>query len=272
MPLHDDDLLALAGRLSGIAGIVGVMLGGSRARDEHRPDSDTDLGLYYRGSIDVEALRSLVREVAAPGADVTAHGSWGPWVDGGGWLHVDGSAVDLIYRDLDRVDGCWRRVSAGENSFHMQAGHPLGVPDLAYPGEVALGRVLVDPTGALARRRADYQAYPEALAAAVVDGLWEARFLVEGAAKVTGRGDPAYLAQVLSRALLLAAHAICARAGRWVTNEKGLIAVAAAQPGAPVRFADVVAAVLGAVVTDPTAAVSGSQDLVESVIAATDPR
>jgi len=51
----------------------------------------------------VGALAELARRVTGPGATVTAPGEWGPWVDGGGWLTVDGAAVDWIYRDLDRV-------------------------------------------------------------------------------------------------------------------------------------------------------------------------
>jgi predicted nucleotidyltransferase len=30
----------MAGRLAGVPGVVGVLLGGSRARGEHRPESD----------------------------------------------------------------------------------------------------------------------------------------------------------------------------------------------------------------------------------------
>lgn len=198
---------------------------------------------------------------------MTPHGGWGPWVDGGGWLTIDGCAVDLIYRDLDRVEDCWRRASAGEHAFGVQAGHPLGVPLLAYPGEVALGRVLADPSGVLARLHEEYQSYPPALADAVVAGLWEARFLLDGAAKVAHRGDPAYLSLMLSRALLLAAHAICARAGRWVTNEKGLVAVAARQPGAPPGFAALVHDTLALVTTDPGDAVAAARAAVEQVVA-----
>lgn len=162
-------------------------------------------------------------------------------------------------------------MSTGENAFHAQTGHPLGVPDLAYPGELASSRVLADPTGELTRRREEYQAYPPALAATMVDGLWEARFLVDGAAKTTGRGDPAYLSLMLSRALLLAAHAICARAGRWVTNEKGLIAIAARMPTAPAGFAEEVAAVVAQVSSDRDAAVTSARALLEAVSRAVSP-
>ena len=76
--------------------------------------------------------------MADPGGEVTAPGAWGPWVDGGAWLRIDGTAVDWLYRDLDRVRACWRDAQDGRFAFHAQVGHPLGVPDFAYAGELGL--------------------------------------------------------------------------------------------------------------------------------------
>ncbi|MEU2631282.1 nucleotidyltransferase domain-containing protein, partial [Kitasatospora sp. NPDC007106] len=59
MPIH-----RLAAALAAVDGVVGVCLGGSRARGTHRPDSDTDLGLYYRGPLDTGALRELAARAA----------------------------------------------------------------------------------------------------------------------------------------------------------------------------------------------------------------
>ena len=48
MPLDDEQLTELAGRLVEVPGVVAVLLGGSRARGDHLAESDFDLGLYYR--------------------------------------------------------------------------------------------------------------------------------------------------------------------------------------------------------------------------------
>jgi len=93
------------------------------------------------GRLDVAALGCLARQVAGREAQVTEPGAWGPWVDGGGWLIVAGTAVDWLYRDLDRVHAAWMDAVSGKFAFHAQVGHPFGVPDFAYPGEVALGVV-----------------------------------------------------------------------------------------------------------------------------------
>ena len=265
MGLSDERLGELAARLAEVPGVTAVLLGGSRARGTHTPDSDTDLGVYYHRPLDVAALGELARTVGGPAARVTPVGEWGPWVDGGGWLTVDGAAVDWIYRDVDRVARAWAEAEQGRYAFHAQAGHPLGVPDFAYAGEVALGVVLADPAGELAALRARMRVYPPALSEALVAGLWEADFLVGVARKAVPRGDAAYLAGCLFRLAGVCAHALHGAAGRWLINEKGAIAAAAALPGAPPRFRQRVEAVFTAVDGDPvhlTAALDAAADLV----------
>jgi len=156
--------------------VVGVLLCGSRARGEHTPESDFDLGLYYRPPLDIDALQDLARDIAGPEASVTRPGEWGPWVDGGGWLHIGGTAVDWLYRDLDRVRRSWEHAQAGRYDFHFQVGHPFGVPDFMYAGEVALGVVLADPPGDITALQQAARCYPPLLRDALFAGLWEASF------------------------------------------------------------------------------------------------
>jgi predicted nucleotidyltransferase len=235
--LGDARLHELADRLTGVRGVAGVVLGGSRARGTHTPESDVDLGVYYRPPLDTAALGELARRVAGPDARVTEPGEWGPWVDGGGWLRIDGTAVDWIYRDADRVHRSWRDAQQGRFSWHAQTGHPLGVPDFAYAGEIALAVVLADPAGELTALQRATQDYPAPLRDAVVAGLWEAGFCLEIAAKAVGRGDHAYVSGCLFRAVLLCAHALHAVHGRWLIAEKGAVEAAGRLPGSPPEFA-----------------------------------
>ncbi|TDD72444.1 nucleotidyltransferase domain-containing protein [Jiangella aurantiaca] len=258
----------MADALVEVGGVVGAVLGGSRARGTHRPDSDYDLGVYYRGTLDVDRLGELARRFGGPSATVTESGAWGPWVDGGGWLIVDGIAVDWLYRDADRVQAAWRAAERGEYAFHQQAGHPLGVPDFAYAGEIALAVVLADPSGELTALRARAQQYPEPLRAALRAGLWEARFSVEIAAKAAARGDAAYVAGCLFRAVGICAHALHGHDGRWLINEKGAVTAAGALPSAPADFADRAHGLLGAAGTtagDLSATVDAARALVAEV-------
>ncbi|MFG3051044.1 nucleotidyltransferase domain-containing protein [Kitasatospora sp. NPDC048239] len=257
----------MAERLAGVPGVVGVMLGGSRARGEHRPESDWDLGVYYRGPLDLDALRAL----AGPGVEVAGPGGWGPWVNGGAWLTVDGVAVDWILRDLDRVEQVWADCREGRYEVGVQAGHPLGFWSPCYPGEVALGRVLADPTGRLAALQEVTRAYPEELRTALTAGAWEAGFLVACAAKGAARADTLYVSLCLSRAVGVLAQSLHAAARRWCLNEKGALAAAEGLPTAPPGFgprAHRLLAAPGATAPELAATVAEAERLVADTLAA----
>jgi hypothetical protein len=231
--ISTEQLRQVAVRLVGVPGVLGAVLGGSRARGDHAPDSDVDLGLYYRPPLDVAALERLARAVAGPAAELTQPGEWGPWVDGGGWLRIADTPVDWIYRDIDRVRSCWAAAQAGRYAFHAQVGHPLGVPDFAYAGELALGHVLADPSGELTALQHAARQYPSRLSHALVAGLAEATFTVQIARKAGARADSTYVAGCLFRAVELCAHALHGSARRWLINEKGAVAAAGRLTNAP---------------------------------------
>jgi hypothetical protein len=258
-------LTELAGQLAAVPGVVGVVLGGSRARHEHTAESDTDLGVYYRRPLDTDALNALAKRVGGPSAAVTEPGGWGPWVDGGGWLRIEGEPVDWIYRDLGRVAAVWESARNGRYAFHHQAGHPLGFADIAYPGELALGQILADPGGELAALQEHVRVYPPALTDALVGGLWEGDFLVAVARKAVSRRDCTYVAGCLFRLVGVCVHALHGAGRRWLINEKGAVASAAAIPGAPAEFRARAEAVLAHLDGDPerlTGAIDAAADLV----------
>ncbi|WP_445282068.1 nucleotidyltransferase domain-containing protein [Streptomyces sp. DSM 118148] len=228
-----DRLVEIADRLVEVSGVAGVCLGGSRARGVHSPDSDYDLGLYYRPPLETAALRRLAAELTGGPVEVTEPGGWGPWVDGGGWLTIDGRRVDWIYRDMDRVHRIWRQCQAGRFEIGAQPGHPLGVYSHAYAGEVALGRVLADPDGELQALQEQTRLYPEPLREALIgNARWEAPFILAGARKGAARGDTFYVAGCLFRAVGLLVHALHAHARCWVVNEKGAVRAAGDLPTA----------------------------------------
>jgi Nucleotidyltransferase domain len=152
---NDERLLVrLVKDLSGVHGVRAIALGGSRARGTATADSDYDIGLYYDPDdpIDVGALHRVVATIddAGPAASVTPIGAWGRWIDGGGWLTIAGRRVDLIYRDLRRVDAVIADCRAGRIERDYQPGHPHAFVSAIYMGEVAYCRALWDPAGSLA--------------------------------------------------------------------------------------------------------------------------
>jgi hypothetical protein len=244
------------------------MLGGSRARREYTADSDVDLGLYYRPALDVARLGKLAREVAGPQAKVTEPGAWGPWVDGGAWLTIADTAVDWLYRDLDRVHLSCQNALQGRVDFHFQVGHPMGVLGTSYAGEIALGVVLADPSGELLALQRQVATYPSALGDALVAKLWEAGFILDGLPKPASRHDTVYVAGCLFRVVELCAYALHGRAGRWLINEKGAVASAGRLPQAPADFvhrANDVLAHLGATSVEMAVAITAAADLLADV-------
>lgn len=264
-------VLALASRLVEVSGVVAVVLGGSRAIGCHRPDSDVDLGLYYRGRLDVDALRALAAELADRVFGVFEPGGWGPWVNGGAWLDVGGVRVDWIYRDLDRVAQTWADCRAGRYEIGTQAGHPLGFYSHAYPGEVALCRVLADPTGEIAALRAATQSYPDALAEALVAATWEPDLVLYGAASHgVAAVEPWYTAGCLFRVMGVLGHALHGHHRVWITGEKRLIDSAGRLRGAPADFTRRAHAILGhigATGDEVAAAVDAARTLVADTVA-----
>ncbi|MFJ9696341.1 DUF4037 domain-containing protein [Kitasatospora sp. NPDC101183] len=255
----------MAEHLVKVPGVIGVLLGGSRARGEHRPESDWDLGVYYRGGLDLAALRAL----AGPEVEVAGPGGWGPWVNGGAWLRVDGIAVDWILRDLDRVEQVWADCREGRYEVGVQAGHPLGFWSPCYAGEVAYGQVLADPTRELTSLRRQTEVYPEPLREQLMAGAWEAEFLVGAATKGAARADSLYVSLCLSRAVGVLVQALFAWDRRWCLNEKGALEVAERLPGLPGDFGPRVRGLLGSqggTAEQLTATVARARALVEETL------
>ena len=97
-------LVAAVARVDGIAAIV---LGGSHARGRATPSSDIDIGLFYHEDrpLSIEGLRRIVAEFdPRPEARATDLWEWGPWVNGGAWVAVDGFRIDLLYRCVEQVE------------------------------------------------------------------------------------------------------------------------------------------------------------------------
>jgi hypothetical protein len=201
----------LAARLAAIPQVVAVTLGGSRATDTAVEGSDWDFGLYYRGRLDPANIVAL----GWPGR-VFAPGEWGRIINGGAWLTVDGTKVDLIYRDLDDVLYWTGAAADGRFEIQREVGYVAGIPTYVLAGELALGRVLA---GELPRP----QVPPALRETAPV--VWSR--LAAGALQFADvharRHDPVACLANLCQAVLAAAHGRLAAAGEWVLNEKRLV-------------------------------------------------
>ncbi len=226
---NDDVLLGrLVRAFGGVPGIRAIVLGGSRARGEAGPDSDYDIGLYYEPDNPIDVGRLAKAAVLLPGAarsSVTAVGEWGPWVNGGAWLTVDGRRVDLLYRDLGKVRDVIEACSEGRVERAYQPGHPHAFVSAIYMGEVAQCQVLWDPEAVLAPLRRRCEPYPPALAEALIRTFfWEARFALENAGHGRGREDATYVAGCAFRSVACLCQSLFALNRTFLLNEKGAVA------------------------------------------------
>jgi hypothetical protein len=209
----------VAARLAGLPGVEAVTLGGSRAEGRHRPDSDWDFSVYYRGRFDPQALR----DIGWPG-EVSEVGGWSPGVfNGGAWLEVDQRRTDVHYRDLDVID---QEIAASrEGRFRIEPlmFHLAGIPSYLVLAELAVKRVL---HGELPTPQ-----YPAALRERAPRVWWDRAESTFGYARAyhAPHGRLAQCAGLVAQASCYAAHAVLAARGEWITNEKTLLTRAGLQ-------------------------------------------
>lgn len=218
----------VADRLRVVEGVQGVALGGSRARGQAGPDADVDIGVYYREDArpDVEALRAAASELDDRGRPdgFAAYGEWGPWINGGAWLLVDGHKTDLLLRELDLVERVLGDCEAGAVVCAYQPGHPHCFVSSIYVGELHHNAILFDPEGTIDRLRRRTDPYPEPLAAELMRRFgWEAEFSLEIAHGAARRGDASYVAGCLYRAVACMTQALFAANRTYLLNEKGAV-------------------------------------------------
>jgi hypothetical protein len=231
----------LVDELADMPGAVAVVLGGSRANGSSDAKSDWDLGLYYRGSIDLTALRAH--------GDVYPPGSWGRVMNGGAWLTIGGNRVDVLLRDLDIVDHWTRRAQEGEFEVDALLGYIAGVPTYMLSGELSSCLPLRGDATAV-----NAVPYPSRLIDAAPPRWRFCRsFSLEVARMHAKRGNRIGAIGQAAKAVMEEGHAILSERGQWVCNEKRLIDLAGltdahrlfehvpAEPSALLQWVDLVA-------------------------------
>jgi len=224
-----NELIAeIASRLSSVEEIAAVALGGSYARGTQRPDSDIDLGLYYRENapFSIQDIKEVAGELSdEPRPVVTDFGRWGSWVNGGAWLTVKGRRVDFLYRSLDKlervIDEC--RRGEFESDYYQQA--PYGFHSYIYLGELSICKPLHDPDEALARLKERIVPYPLPLKKSIVQRfLWSVEFDLAQAEKFAAQGDVYNATGCFTRCAAALVQAVYALNERYFLTDKGALA------------------------------------------------
>jgi hypothetical protein len=199
----------LADELAASDGVVAVVLGGSRARGDEDAHSDWDLGVYYRGRVDLSTL--------ARHGDVHPPGSWGRLMNGGAWLRLGDLEVDVLLREVTVVEHWTAEAAAGRFEVDGVLGYVAGLATYSLTAELAGCRAI---HGALDLDTS----FPDALAA-TAPARWRfcRDFSLTYAAGHAARGNVVGALGQAARAVFEEAHARACAQRRWVLNEKRLL-------------------------------------------------
>ncbi|RLT33986.1 MAG: nucleotidyltransferase domain-containing protein [Chloroflexi bacterium] len=226
--------------LANIRGITCVVLGGSRAVGGATTTSDIDIGVYYEPDIlDLHALNQAVTALDdTHRVDLLASpGAWGNWVNGGAWLHMDGTAVDILLRDRTRVLQACIEAQQGTLHAHYQPGHPHAFMNVMYAGELAVCRVLWSDDETLVTQKMALQKYPVALQNAMIAFFgFEAAFSAGLAEKYAKSGDTYYVRAHIMRSIGALNQVLCGLNRQYCINEKRATARIAMYPIRPLDY------------------------------------
>lgn len=217
--------------ISAVQGVKAIALGGSQSRGEADKQSDYDIGVYYDAdSLDQAALAKLLKELDDGNKDnlFSPPGQWGPWINGGAWITFQGTPVDILLRDITRVEAVLQDCIEGNITIDYQCGHPFGFVNTIYAAETHYCKPLwQDESESLSKLKAllysEGQYSPRMREAVVKKFMWEASFSLACGRKAAFRGDINYTMGSVFRAVCSWNEVLYALNNRYLMNEKGAL-------------------------------------------------
>lgn len=215
--------------ISTVKGVKGIVLGGSQSRGEADNQSDYDIGVYYDADIlDIYALDKCLKELNDEHKDnmLNPPGEWGPWINGGAWLTINGIAVDILLRDIKRVKSVLQDCITGKITIDYQSGHPFGFVNTIYAAEIHYCKPLwqdeassINNLKALLYSQGEYSL--KMREAIIKKFLWEAWFSITCSRKAAYKGDVNYTMGSVFRTVCSWIEVLYALNFRYLMNEKG---------------------------------------------------
>jgi predicted nucleotidyltransferase len=221
-------------RLSQVEGVIAVVLGGSHARGDAKPNSDIDLAMYYHPEkpLNVQQLRALADELEGANPTLklykdrgpTELGGWGPLINGGAWLEIEGQHMDWLYSNLVEVRQAIQDAVEGKSVLHHRPGHPHGFHTHMFAGQVHFAKALYDPTDAFAKLKEQVLEYPPKLRKFLVHEFnWQIDIALASSEKSAARGETYYVAGSLFECAACMVQMLFALNEKYFINEKGSI-------------------------------------------------
>src|SRR5699024_4645697 len=226
----DHTIQKIVEEIRGLPGVVGVVLGGSRAKGNHRPDSDIDIGIYYDETqgFNTDNIEKAALKINDEKKDdlITSLGDWGEWINGGGWLLVNGYHVDLIFRDIKKVNEVIKDCLSGKVTIHYQTGHPHGFLNVMYMVKLNICKILADPQNILIELKNKTFPYPPKVKQSITQFFaFEASFSFMFIEDNINKNDISYIMGHLFRCISCLNQVIFAKNEIYCINEKKSVAM-----------------------------------------------
>ena len=275
LPVEKQRFLAdLVFDLCSVPGVVAVVLGGSHAAGNFEASSDLDIGLYYQEHTPfaVADIALLAHRISTRGAPtVTDFYAWGPWVNGGAWLHTDVGKVDFLYRNLDQVERTIAEAWQGVVRHDYDQQPTFGFYNVIYLAETDVCVPLYDPERHIKRLKHLVKTYPPKLREQVIaEALWSAEFTLLFARDYAVRADVYNAAGCLTRVVANLTQALFATNEKYFLSDKRVMKTIGAFAQLPSRYVERVTAALahvGATTEELALTVAGIESVWQDVVA-----
>ena len=170
---------------------------------------------------------------------VVPPGAWGDWINGGGWLVMNGYHVDLILRDIKRVEQIIKDTEQGIVTANYQTGHPHGYISAMYRGELAISKIQYAKNESLCELKNQAEIYPGALKKSLINFfLFEAEFSLMFVKANAGAEDKYYIAGHVFRIISCLNQVLFACNNSYCINEKKAIKLLETFEYKPKKYAE----------------------------------
>jgi hypothetical protein len=196
---------AIVNDLKTLPHVKAIVLGGSYATGRANSQSDLDVGIYYAGDapFSIEAIKEIALKYAVDSSPVvTGFYEWGPWVNGGAWIHTTSGKVDFLYKNIDQIQDTIEKAQQGLWENHYEQQPPYGFASVYYLAETEVSVPLYDPEGIISQLKEQVRVYPPKLKQAIIQqSLWSAEFTLMHIVGYVEKDDVYNLTGSLARAM-----------------------------------------------------------------------